>query len=153
MDDVEYAYTTGMDDEDVADRLRDAGTGVLALAKGDDAYAVPLTHFFDGEQLYLRLGRTPDSEKWAWIEATERATYVAYGTEPTDDPAGIESWSVLLTGRLREVTDEERDALDAAEINRRFSPIRVFDEAPEDVEIVVLVLDVETATGRETVRE
>lgn len=42
---VGFTYTAGMDEERVKKRLKAAETGVLALADGSDAYAVPLTFF------------------------------------------------------------------------------------------------------------
>lgn len=150
MHHVEYAYTDGMDGPAVESRLQRAGTGVLALASGDDAYAVPLAHYYDGDRLFFRLGRTPGSTKWEYVDATGTARYVLYGTEATDDPEEIRSWSVLVTGRLRELPERDHGRFDTPEINRRFAPIRVFDEAVEDVEIVVLELEIESMTGRTT---
>lgn len=151
MKHVEYAYTAGMDDAELEERLRAAETGVLALADEGDAYAVPLAHYYDGESLYFRLGETDGSTKMAFLESTGTACYVLYGAEPTDDPRGLDSWSVVVTGSLSRVPRSEHGRFDTAEINRRFSPIRIFDEAIEDVEIAVVELDVESVTGRTTV--
>jgi len=150
MDNVEYAYTSGMDDDAVEQRLRAGGTGVLALANDGEAYAVPLAHYYDDGHLYFRLSTTEDSTKWAWIEATERATYVVYGTEAAADADEIESWSIHVTGPIRRLSAEERERFDAAEINRQFTPIRVFDEAIEDVDIEIVELAIESMTGRRT---
>lgn len=150
MDHVEYAHTRGMDDEEVEHRLRTAETGVLALADDGDAYAVPLAHYYDGEALYFRLGETEGSEKETFLRSTGTACYVLYGAESTEDPRGLDSWSVLITGPVSELPSSEHDRFDTAEINRRFAPIRVFDEAIEDVEITIVRLDVETITGRTT---
>ncbi len=145
-----YTYTRGMDDEEITRRLREVETGVLGLTDGKGAYTVPLVHYYDGESLYFRLGRTEDSEKWRAIDATETASYVVYGTEPTADPRELDSWSIVIRGPLSSVPDTEDDRFDAAAINDAFAPIRVFDEAIEDVEIVVLKLEFESITGRTT---
>lgn len=150
MDNVEYAYTRGMDDEEAVERLRTAETGVLALARDDEAYAVPLAHYYDGESLFFRLGKTPGDRKTAFAAATAMATYVVYGTEPTDDPEELSSWSVLVRGRLRELSPEERERFDATEINEAFAPIRVFDEPIEEIEIGILELEIESIAGRAT---
>lgn len=150
MDHVEYAYTSGMDDDEIERRLRAVETGVLSLATDNEAYAIPLGHYYDDGRLYFRLGKTDDSTKWDWIGATERASYVVYGTEPAADSDEIESWSVQIVGPLRELPPEERDRFDTAEINRDFTPIRVFDEAVEDVDIAVLELTIEEIAGRKT---
>ncbi|MFW5938490.1 MAG: pyridoxamine 5'-phosphate oxidase family protein [Halanaeroarchaeum sp.] len=153
MDHVEYAYTHGMDDGETTERLRTTETGVLSLARDGDAYALPLAHYYDGERLYFRLGLTEGSTMRAFWETTETACYVVYGTESTDDPQEIESWSVVVTGRLAELSGTERERFDTADINRHFTPIRVFDEAIEDVEIVVAELEIDTITGRTTPME
>jgi hypothetical protein len=150
MEHVEYAYTRGMDDAEIEERLRTAGTGVLALSGGGEAYAIPLAHYYDGEGLYFRLGTTDGDRKREFWERTETACYVLYGAEPTEDPRGLDSWSVLVTGRLVELPEADRERFDTAEINRRFSPIRVFDEDVEEIEITIAELEMETVTGRST---
>lgn len=150
MEHIDYADTYGMDDTAIDERLCTTATGVLALAHDNEAYAIPLAHYYDGTGLYFRLGRTDASRKQAFIDATETATYCLYGTEPTNDARGLESWSVIVTGRLRQLPASDYDRFDTAEINRRFAPIRVFGEATEDIEIVIYELVVETMTGRRT---
>ncbi|MWV66028.1 pyridoxamine 5'-phosphate oxidase family protein [Halorubrum sp. JWXQ-INN 858] len=150
MKHVEYAYTTGMDDAEIDDRLRTAASGVLALCDDGDAHAVPLAHYYDGERLYFRLGTTEGSKKRELWERTGTASYVLHGTEPTDDPQEIDSWSVVVTGRLVELPESERERFDTAEINRRFSPIRVFGEAIEEIEVSIVELEIDTVTGRVT---
>ncbi|MEF8785634.1 MAG: pyridoxamine 5'-phosphate oxidase family protein [Haloarculaceae archaeon] len=150
MDHIEYAYTSGMSDDDVEKRLREARTGVLSLCDGADARAVPLAHYYDGENLYFRLGKTEDSEKWDAIERTETVTYVVYDAEPTDGPDELDSWSIHVTGNLQELPDADHGRFDTAEINRRFAPIRVFEEPIEAIDIAIVELTVETLTGRTT---
>jgi len=149
VDNVEYAYERGLDEAAVAERLRTAETGVLSLARGGDAYGVVLGHHYDGDRLLFRLGETPDSEKRAFREATGRACYVVYGTEETDDHRGLASWSVVVTGTLSELPAEHD--LSATAVNERFPPIRVFGEDPAEMDLALLELRIESATGRETV--
>ncbi|MFP9191782.1 pyridoxamine 5'-phosphate oxidase family protein [Natronosalvus vescus] len=151
MKHVEYTHTFGMDEETVERRLRDAETGVLSLASGSDSYAIPVAHYYD-DQLYFRLGVTRGSAKQAYLESTETACYIVYGTEKTADPRKIDSWSVHVTGSLSQLTGAERDRFDTAESNRHFAPIRVFDEDIEDIEISIVELEIETITGRTTGR-
>lgn len=146
MEHVEFTYTAGMDEESVRARLRAAETGVLALADGSDAYAIPMAfHYDDGDSILLRVGRFPGSEKIAYIEATGRACFVVYEYE-----SPRESWSVLLTGTLHPVSLGD-DRFDEAEINRRFPDLRVFDEDIAELEIELYELRIDTVTGRETV--
>ncbi|RZV11726.1 hypothetical protein BDK88_0607 [Natrinema hispanicum] len=150
MKHIDYAYTFGIDESTIEERLRTAETGVLSLSKDDESYAIPLAHYYDSDGLYFRLGVTDGSRKQAFIEATETACYVCYGTEATDDPREIESWSVMVTGQLSEIPDSEYDRFDTAEINRQFAPIRVFDENIDEIEIRILELELDTITGRAT---
>jgi nitroimidazol reductase NimA-like FMN-containing flavoprotein (pyridoxamine 5'-phosphate oxidase superfamily) len=150
MEHVDYAYTTGMSDEDIQRRLEETETGVLALCDDSEGRAIPLAHYYDGEHLYFRLGKTAGSEKWEAIDQTETATYVVYDAEPTDDPDELDSWSVHITGQLRELPESDHGRFDTAEINRRFAPIRVFDEPIDAIDIAIVELTVETMTGRKT---
>ena len=150
MKHIEYAYTHGMDSDEIEARLRSAETGVLSLSRDNDAYAVPLAHYYDGAGLYFRIGSTAGSTKRAFREATETACYVLYGVEETDEPEELESWSIHITGQLDQLPEDEYDRFDTAAINRHFSPIRVFDEAIDDIEITIVKLDIDTITGRST---
>jgi nitroimidazol reductase NimA-like FMN-containing flavoprotein (pyridoxamine 5'-phosphate oxidase superfamily) len=145
MEHVEFTYTAGMDEDAVEERLRRTETGVLALADGDDAYAVPLAvHYDGGDSLLLRLGRDADSEKFAFVETTERACFVVY-----DYGSPRDSWSVLVTGELHPVAPTD-DRYDDAAVNRAFPDLRVFDEDVAELDVELYELRIETATGRET---
>ena len=150
MEHIEYAYTAGMDEDLVDERLRETETGVLALARESEAYAVPLAHHYDGEALYFRLGETEGSKKRAFMRSTETACYVVYGVSPADDPDQLDSWSIVVSGELHRLPSEGRDEWDAATINHEFPPIRVFDESIEELDVVLCVLEIDRITGRMT---
>jgi hypothetical protein len=145
VDGVEYVYTVGMDADEVETRLRAAATGVLALADDGRAYAIPVSiHLADG-RVYLRLsdeGGEDESRKLAFVETTEEAALVCYGFE-----SERESWSVLVEGPLRPVEDAD---VDAATVNEEFGPLRVFDEAVDEVELHLYELQPTSITGRRT---
>ncbi|MFD1647863.1 pyridoxamine 5'-phosphate oxidase family protein [Haloarchaeobius litoreus] len=150
MEHIEYAYTHGMDDEEITERLRAKGTGVLSLADDGDAYGIPLAHYYDGEDLYFRLGMTEDSRKRELLDGGGIVSYVVYGAEETEDPRSIDSWSIVAEGTLTRIPESDHDSFDTAEINRHFSPIRVFDEDIEEIDIVIVRLDADSMTGRRT---
>lgn len=150
MEHIEYAYTHGMDDDEIADRLRSEGTGVLSFADGDDAYSIPLAHHYDGEDIYFRLGMTDDSRKRELLDHGGTVSYVVYGSEETEDAREIESWSIVVSGTLTRIPESDNDRFDTAEINRQFTPIRVFDEDVDEMEIVIVRLDADSVTGRTT---
>jgi nitroimidazol reductase NimA-like FMN-containing flavoprotein (pyridoxamine 5'-phosphate oxidase superfamily) len=142
MEHADYVYTTGMDAAEVEATLRDGDDGVLALADGGDAYAVPLSYHYDGQRLLLRVStHDDDAEKRRYLDATDTATFLRY--EATD--AG--SWSVMIRGAVREWTE----AVDETTLNDWFPPFRLFDEAVDDVSFALYELEMETVVGRRTV--
>jgi hypothetical protein len=144
MEHVEYTYTVGMTDEEVATLLREGTTAVLALAHDDDAYAVPVSYAYEDGSLYLRLSDDGHSKKLAFAGTTEETCLVLYDVSDGD------SWSIVVEGRLRRLPPEEREAFDATAMNDAFDDLRVFDESIQDVEVVVFELDAERVTGRRT---
>ncbi|WP_135853014.1 pyridoxamine 5'-phosphate oxidase family protein [Halorussus salinus] len=140
MEHVEYVHTFGMTDAEVEEYLRDGEVGVLSLADGGDAYAVPVGYHYDGERLLVRLGERDDSTKMDYLENTGTATLVVYENESEAD-----SWSLLVRGKLVELpTETDR------EINEQFEPFRLFGENVADVDAAVFELRMEEVTGRRT---
>lgn len=146
MDVTDRVYTAGMTDEEVVDRLREHETGVLSLARAGDAYAVPIAYRYAGAVLRFRLGDDGDSEKIAYADATDEACFLAYGYTAPDD-----SWSIIARGPIRRVPAEEWEA-DPADLDEWYAPLRVFDEAIDEVELVGYELEIDAITGRRTVR-
>jgi nitroimidazol reductase NimA-like FMN-containing flavoprotein (pyridoxamine 5'-phosphate oxidase superfamily) len=139
MRNVEYVYTLGMDETAIGEYLSRAETGVLSLAKDDEAYGVPVHVHFDGDDAFVRLGEREDSEKFEFLEATTSASLVVY--DATDE----ESWSVLLRGELVREGQPSATAL-----NERFGAMRVFGETIQDLDAVLYRLDATSVTGRRT---
>jgi nitroimidazol reductase NimA-like FMN-containing flavoprotein (pyridoxamine 5'-phosphate oxidase superfamily) len=140
-----YADTRGLSDREVSELLRGHRVGVLALADEGTAYAIPLHYHYDGDVLLLRLSDDGQSRKLAYIETTTEPQFLVYGH---DGP--YESWSVLLTGTLRE-RDSDAEPIDAATLADWFGPMRVFDEAVEDLQVRLFEFRVERAVGRATI--
>lgn len=144
MEHIDYVYTVGMAESDVERHLEAAETGVLSLADGSRAYAVPVhCHYRDGTLLF-RLTDDGDSEKLAFLDATTEACFVRYGATNGD------SWSVVVRGPVSAVEDSGR--YDAAAINERFGPARIFDESIDDTDVRLFELRAESVTGRQTPR-
>lgn len=147
MENVEFTYTTGLPRTDVESRLRQRTHGTLSLCRDGEAYSVPLSHHYEDGALYFRFANTPDSKKKRFLETTERATYVVYDAEPTAAARELDSWSVHASGPL---TLLPADAMDAATVNDRFAPFRVFDEDVSEVSVELVRMDCESLVGRET---
>lgn len=139
MKHVDYVYTVGMSEAAVEKRLRESESGVLALARGESAYAVPVSHHYEDGVIHLRLADDDRSEKLAAAETTAEATFVCYGTEES------ETWSVVASGPLRRT-----GVVDPETSNEWFGPLHVFDEAIEDVVLVGFDLQIERIAGRRT---
>jgi len=100
-----------MDQEEIGQFLREQGVGVLALSDRDVPYALPLSFGYDGESrlyfTYLLFGA--QSKKEDLSERVERARFLVYSAE------SMHEWrSVLLTGELGEVPDEDWNELRTA---------------------------------------
>ncbi|WP_435361145.1 pyridoxamine 5'-phosphate oxidase family protein [Haloarchaeobius sp. DFWS5] len=140
MEHVEYVYTFGMDDEELERRLTEHGHGVLSLADGGDAYAVPISYSYQDGRFCLRLAAREGSEKMAYADATETASLVVYGSDSAD-----ESWSIVVRGDLVRADD-----ITETEINERYQPLRVFGEDVAELEPTVWELRPSEVTGRRT---
>jgi len=145
MEHVEYVYTEGIDEEEIDQLLEGRGHGVLALARDDDAYAVPLNYLYDGSRLFVRVSDEPESTKMAYAESTEMATFIVY---EMDDMGN--SWSVMIRGEIRPLSAEEQARFTDTEINERFPPFRLFDQAVPEVEMLIYELNPYEITGRKT---
>ncbi|WP_345778238.1 pyridoxamine 5'-phosphate oxidase family protein [Halobaculum rubrum] len=74
---------------------------MLSLTRDGDAYAVPVAYRYDGTTLRFRLADDGTSTKSAFADATETASFIAYGYESADD-----SWSIIATGPIRRLPEE-----------------------------------------------
>jgi nitroimidazol reductase NimA-like FMN-containing flavoprotein (pyridoxamine 5'-phosphate oxidase superfamily) len=142
MDQINYVYTAGMNQVEVDEKLAAGEHGILALADGSDAYAIPLSYHYDGERLLLRVSEHDRSEKQQFLETTDTATFVCY------EGTTRESWSIHVRGTVREW---KRD-VDDATINDWFPPFRLFDEAIEEIEFVLYELEMDVCLGRKTIK-
>ena len=145
--DAQFAYTRALRQAAVESKLESVDHGVLSLADGDESYAIPLYHYYDDGSLFFRLGETPGNRQAEFIETTDTATYVVYATEPTADDAEELGWSIVARGPIERVPTDH-PAYDITAINERFAPIRLFDEAHDEVELTLYELDVEHLSGR-----
>lgn len=141
MKHAEYVYTIGMDESELEAYLRAGHHGVLGLADGDDAYAIPISYYYDTGRLVLRVsGDQAAGDKQRFLATTATATFVCYQADAND------SWSILVRGPIQEFTVD----VDEATINDWFQPFRLFDEAVEDVDFRLYELRPHSIIGRRT---
>jgi nitroimidazol reductase NimA-like FMN-containing flavoprotein (pyridoxamine 5'-phosphate oxidase superfamily) len=78
--------------EDARAMLRQGRVGVLALARGGDAYGLPVYYAFDGRHLYFH---THPGHKSDYIGATREACFTLVAARSTDEWASIMVFGVL----------------------------------------------------------
>lgn len=133
-----------MDAIEIADFLADHRTGVLSLARDDEAYAIPVSYVYEPEEqaVYFRLGYGTDSTKRGFVDAVDRATFVVY--DRTDD-----GWkSVVVRGPVEELSTDTLDStvLEAtADLDIPY--FRVFDRRSGSLEFRIARLEATDLTG------
>lgn len=94
-----------MEPSEIENFLVEQGYGTLALASENKAYAVPISIGYDGERLHMNLITFgAESKKLEYVGDTEEACVVL------QDVQGKFDWrTVVVTGSIREVNDDEAD--------------------------------------------
>lgn len=136
----------GMDDAETETFLRERGIGVLSLASDAEAYGVPISFGYDGDDrlyfVFLRVGERSRKEEFA--ETTERASLTAYDVESKH------VWrSVIARGRIRQVADDEWDAVEESIGDNAWYP-SLFSESEPMKDIQGWVLEIEELTGQKS---
>lgn len=146
MTSEKFAEVEGIEMEraDVDQFLREQGVGVLSLASGGEAYGVPVSFGYDGGDsvyfVFLRVSERSKKEEFA--ERTERASLTVH------DVSSKHVWtSVVVSGTLDRVADEDWDELEAAIGDNAWYP-SLFSEAVPMQDIVGWELRVEEITGQ-----
>lgn len=145
-----------MDDQTAADRLQglrmredeidaflgERGAGVLALADGGDAYAVPISYGYADGRLYFAFFRFADEpRKEAYAGSTRTACLAVYEAESAT------RWqSVLARGPIEPVPPDRWDEVGAAMGESAWSP-DLSSVGPRRQTVGTYVLAVEEATG------
>ena len=117
--DLAEAVRSGrMTDGEVDAFLRARGTGILALADGGRAYAIPISFGYEtGRAVFAYWQLGPEGEKNDYTDATDRACLTVY------DVASEREWrSVVARGPLRELPAEEWADLGGLIDDNAFSP-------------------------------
>lgn len=136
---------TEMTREEVDALLGRHETGVLALAREDEPYAIPISYGYDsGEgRFYLRLVSTPASEKRAFLSTSPPVRLVVYEER---DP---EYCSVVVSGTLQEVSSDELTVEHVEQYGEAKRPLfEIWGEARSDLNISLYELLPETVSGR-----
>jgi hypothetical protein len=137
-----------MDPREVNTFLGIEGTGVLALAKNDESYAIPVSYGFDREEetFYLRLAFHPESQKRDFIGPSRTVSLVV-------SAEGDDGWrSVVARGRLRETGEAAIDSSVVEAIRRINIPFfTVFDRPARDLDFELFRLAPTELSGHKQV--
>ena len=110
LDELDGYDVVRMTDEEIDGYLASQHVGVLGLPTGDAPSLRPMSFGYDGaSRLYFLYVVGGESRKTELSDRTETARFLVYSAETAFN------WrSVLLTGRLDEVPDAERDVAQEA---------------------------------------
>ena len=133
-----------MSDEEIETFLTEQGTGVLALADGGHAYAVPISFGYTGGRLYFAyFSFTDEPRKATATAATETACLAVYDVE------SVFRWrSVLAMGPIEPVGPDRWDEVGVAMGDNAWSP-DLSSLGPRRLTVDTYVLEVEELTGRQ----
>lgn len=120
-------------------------TGVLALARAGDPYAVPISYGFepDDRVFFFRLVSTPESDKRRFLTTSPRCRLVVYEEEPPIYR------SVLAGGRLEVVERDDLTSERIAQYGRAKRPLfEIWAEPTADLEVQLFRLAPADISGR-----
>ena len=104
-----------MTDDEIDALLRAEGVGVLSMAEDGNAYGIPMSFGYDGENRLFMVFVESDVEnrKDQFVASTGSASFLVYRAEAPHD------WeSVVVEGEIRRARPEEKDdAVDALQDN------------------------------------
>ena len=136
---------TEMSPEETDALLARHETGVLALARADDPYAVPISYGYDAtaRRFFLRLVSTPESEKRAFLGSSPTTRLVVYEED------GDTYRSVVAKGRLSEISRAELTVEHVEQFGDTKRPLfEIWGEGKPELDIKLYELDPEELTGR-----
>lgn len=137
---------TPMSERDIDTLLEEAGYGILSLADDGDAYAIPVSVGYDGEDIYLALlEMDPPHRKSEFAAATDSACL-----NVSDIHSRFDWQNIVVSGPLRPVDAESAafdTLLDVMEDNAWFS--RTFTRDSTISNVQGYVLDADEISGRQ----
>lgn len=120
-------------------------TGVLALARTDEPYAIPISYGYDADdrRFYVRLVSTPESEKRRYLDSSPTARLVVY--EDDEDTYR----SVIAIGTLDRIDPGELTAADIQQYGSAKRPLfEIWPQQKGELDIELYRLDPDSLSGR-----
>ena len=120
-------------------------TGVLALARSDDPYAVPISYGYDATErrFFLRVVSTPESEKRRFLASSPTARLVVYEED------GDTYRSVVATGSLTEIDPGDLTVEDVEQYGEAKRPLfEIWGQSKPELDIQLYRFDPDDVSGR-----
>lgn len=127
--------------------LGETETGVLALARDDAPYSIPISYGYNADSgiFYMRLVSNPDSEKREFLSSTPTARLVIYD----ENDERTQYRSVLVKGTLEEIEPSEMSVKEIEQYGEARRPLfEIWGQGKDDLDIKLYKLDPAELTGR-----
>lgn len=141
---------TLLSDSEIDSFLSRHETGVIALAREGNSYAVPISYGYDSRrrEFYLRLVSNPESKKREFLKSTPHTRLVVY---EEDDPVYT---SIVATGRLNEISRDELTTEHIEQYGEAKRPLfEIWGESLSALNVRLYRLDPEELSGRKAEME
>ncbi|ELY25523.1 Pyridoxamine 5-phosphate oxidase family protein [Halogeometricum borinquense DSM 11551] len=136
---------SGLSREETDALLSRHETGVLALAREDEPYSIPISYGYDPEtrRFYLRLVSTPESEKRKFLASSPLARIVVYEeSEPVYR-------SAVAIGTLEEIPRDELTVEHIEQYGKAKRPLfEIWGESKRDLDVQLYQLEPDELSGR-----
>jgi hypothetical protein len=142
--DIDALVGNRMDEAEADELLHAAGVGVLSLARDGEAYGVPVSFGYDGDDrlYFVFVGHSDEGRKTEYAERADVVSFLAYDVVADDD------WrSVIVEGSLDRITIDDWEAAREALGENGWRPQLLADVDP-DQDPRVWALEIESASGR-----
>ncbi len=148
------AEETEMTESEINEVLSRHETGVLAIARADEPYAIPISYGYnaDGQTFYLRLVSLPESEKRAFLDSSPEARLVVYEEVRGEETEATEIYrSIVATGSLEEIDPADLTVEHIEQYGEAKRPLfEIWGRSKQDLDIKLYELEPETLSGRRT---
>ncbi|MXR52076.1 pyridoxamine 5'-phosphate oxidase family protein [Halovenus sp. WSH3] len=146
---MSLAQETEMSATEIDEFLSGAETGVLALARDNEPYSIPISYGYDAETraFYMRLVSTPDSDKRRFLSSEPQARLVIYD----ENEPQTRYRSVLATGTLEQIEPDEMSVEEIEQYGEARRPLfEIWGAGKDELDIKLYRLEPEELTGRRT---
>jgi nitroimidazol reductase NimA-like FMN-containing flavoprotein (pyridoxamine 5'-phosphate oxidase superfamily) len=146
---MSLAEETEMSSAEITEFLSETETGVLALAREDEPYSIPISYGYDAdtETFYMRLVSTPNSDKRQFLSSQPRARLVIYDE---NDPQ-TRYRSVLATGTLEVIDPNSMSVEEIEQYGEARRPLfEIWGQGKDELGIELYRLNPDELSGRRT---